>query len=83
MFTVTNSAQQLSDALTERYLPIDPSLIRLAYLPAQPWPMVDTPGHIAAYQNLSFQIVKNLWPNTKTRPSITQRYTVSLHITFR
>lgn len=71
LYKPTYSAQQISDALLENYKPIDPSLIKIAYSPAQPWPMMDTPGHIAAYQNLSNQIVTYLWPVQNTQPEIT------------
>lgn len=53
------SAQQNSDTSH----PIDPSIIQIAYSPAKPWPVMDTPGRVAAYKYWSYKLITYVWTN--------------------
>ncbi|QOY85867.1 hypothetical protein [Paludibaculum fermentans] len=40
---------------------IDLSFLKTLWQPSTPWPMMDTPGRVNAYQYLSYKIFHNLW----------------------
>jgi hypothetical protein len=40
---------------------IDLSFLKTLWQPSTPWPMMDTPGRVDAYQYLSYKIFHNLW----------------------
>ncbi len=40
---------------------IDLSFLKTLWQPSTPWPMMDTPGRVNAYQYLSYKIFHNVW----------------------
>ncbi len=64
------SAVQNNFAESPGHITIDLSFLKTVWQPANPWPMMDTPGRVDAYQYLSYLIFHNVWP-TDQQPSNT------------
>jgi hypothetical protein len=43
--------------------PIDASFLKTIWLPNSEWPLMDTPGHVAAYKCLSSRLLHFVWQN--------------------
>ncbi|WP_321474062.1 hypothetical protein [uncultured Paludibaculum sp.] len=44
------------------HMTIDLSFLKTVWQPASPWPMMDTPGRVNAYQYLSYMMFHTVWP---------------------
>jgi hypothetical protein len=52
------------------HMTIDLSFLKTVWQPASPWPMLDTPGRVNAYQYLSYRIFHTVW-SADQQPSST------------